>query len=674
MTGPAPILAPIEKTVVNVGAVTAPTVELMDEVLRRLASRCAEGRNPIPELAAVELTGNAVVLHLSTASSLDGPWVGTTDELHWSLPAGSDLELVGPHIVDQPAPYPLLVTIGLGDQDQLWLLNVEDLNVSITGDPTYGEDFARYLAAELACNPWSAGVDVACVGVATELAPLNPDRIHTYDPDDDTTDPIAEMLADSIHTLDRTQDAGTDAVTARAHQAGDDSWPARLLLVDAVNTNPALDQLVEIVNTHAGNTATSVVLCGRRPDAPGTVLELSDDGRLALPAAGLTLVAVGLTSDEAQGCAALLAASESVTEVPVPVDTTATDGWQSLADEAGGLRPEHALPRTLPDQPHAPGRSLLEHDDGTYLAVAATTAADLQALAPRVPETTRARVEHVDPTLDDDVAMWWHTDCALPRLYLLGPVRATTRGKALTKRKPYLTEMLAFIALRRHGATSAEVADTFTITKAKARDYVNIIRDWLGTNPRTNQPHLPDARLSPAATIRDTPTYQVLDILIDVDLFRRLRVRGTARGGDAGIEDLKKCLSLVNGRPFDYPLEREAGGGWAWLLEGDRIDEQMVVGIVDVAHTVTVHALAVGDLATARMAAETATAVAPHEEIARLDMAAVAAAEGNSAEARRIVRDEVCNRTDDEGAPPELADRTTEILAGHEGWHEHRAS
>ena len=131
----------------------------------------------MPELAAVELAQRALTLHLSTPTTLEPPWLGSTDQLHWTLPAGADLRDVGPLTPDQPAPYPLLVTIGAGDDGSVWLLNIEDLDLSITGDATFGRDFARYLAAEIACNPWSHGVRVDLVGVAHEVA-TNEHRPH----------------------------------------------------------------------------------------------------------------------------------------------------------------------------------------------------------------------------------------------------------------------------------------------------------------------------------------------------------------------------------------------------------------------------------------------------------------------------------------------------------------
>lgn len=68
---------------------------------------------------------------------------------------------------------------------------------------------------------------------------------------------------------------------------------------------------------------------GVRDGEPGVVLDMSSSGRVRLPSAGLDLVAVGLTSDEALGCAALLAAAEEVQDVAMPVDVEA-GGWLAV--------------------------------------------------------------------------------------------------------------------------------------------------------------------------------------------------------------------------------------------------------------------------------------------------------------------------------------------------------
>src|SRR5665811_1581413 len=111
----------------------------MDVLLRRLAARQSAARQDMPNLAAVELIAGGIVLHLSQAHDLPAPWQGSQDRMRWSCPTGVDVDEVGPHEPDQPAPYPLLVTIGASDDNDVWLLNCEDLPViTITGDPTYG--------------------------------------------------------------------------------------------------------------------------------------------------------------------------------------------------------------------------------------------------------------------------------------------------------------------------------------------------------------------------------------------------------------------------------------------------------------------------------------------------------------------------------------------------------
>jgi len=146
--------------------------------------------------------------------------------------------------------------------------------------------------------------------------------------------------------------------------------------------------------------------------------------------------------------------------------------------------------------------------------------------------------------------------------------------------------------------------------------------------------------------------------LADIDLFRRLRSRGQARGSE-GLVDLQAALELVTGEPFTG----QRGRGWAWLADGVRIDHHMVCAVVDVAHTITTAALHSGDLELARSATETALLAAPYEDTPRLDLAAVIAAEGDRQAAERMLRDEVSNRAEDGDAPDDLPERTAELVA-----------
>jgi LysM repeat protein len=657
ITVPSQQLTPVEKTISAIGDLSAPKITVVDATLRRLAASQTAAHQAMPPLAAIQLSNSTIRLHLSEPFNLAAPWQNTNERC-WSVPLNIDLDELGPHVADQPAPYPLLVTIGSDDDNQVWLLNLEELAVvSIGGDPTYRADFARYLAAELACNPWSDAVTVDCVGVGGEVAPLNPDRVSAHPAG---TDPTAEVLVDAIAMLGRSDDVGADTRTARAQQAGADSWPARLVMINLTDQQPGgpLDQLTSVVREHQGQTGTAIVTVGHHKNAGGVVTNVTGDGRLRVPSQGLDLVAVGLTADEALGCAALIAQSTAdAPDVPMPERVDA-DGWYAYADEAGALRTGHTQSRGTPPDPAAkPSTSILPRDDEDYLGAAATTAEELAALAPQVPAGLRQAVESTDPTLEADLDAWFADDCDLPRLTLLGPVGARTHGVAIAKRKPYYTELLAYLATRRHGATPEEVADAFSITGPRVRNDIKVLRDWLGVDPRTGRKHLPDARESASARARGIGVYQVEDLLVDADLFRRLRVRGESRGAD-GIDDLRRALRLVTGQPFD----KLRPGGWTWLDEGDRLDHHLVCGIVDVAHLVTTQALAEGDLNTAREATKIATSAAPYEEIPRLDLAAIAAAAGHRQEAARILRDEVCNRSDDGQPPLELSERTEQIL------------
>ena len=655
---PPPEVTPVEKTLIAAGGPALPTLELIDQALRRLTPS-AEGT--MPRIAAVEVS-DRLTLHLAVPADLPAPWQPAPDAAHWSIPADTQPGPLGPmRDPDSAAPYPQLAVLGSSDKGATWLLNLEELGtLTITGDTAHAADLARALAAEIAVNPWTRDVRIDCVGVAEHATPLNPMRARHHT----TPDVIGHVLADAVQTVDRLTEAeAADISTARAVDAGYDLWEGRLLVLDATHsTDEQLKHLLRLVDDQPGRTGVAIIIVGGDPKLARHTLELTPAGRVHFDEVGLNLVAAGLTPDEAEGCAILINAADDLDDEPVPDDPEATDGWRSLTDQAGALLEQLTQPRdaTKPDP-----TSLLEAPDNAYTAVAAATVEDLVALAPSVPSFVNDQVRAADPSLDADLELWFADTDTLPRLWLLGPLKGRTGSggdpTALLKRKAHTLELAAYLATRPHGATTAQIADAFGITFDRVRKDMSVVRRWLGTNPRTGRLHLPDATTTQAAKTRGVGAYQLDDVLVDADLFRRLRARAQSRGSE-GIADLRTALKLVMGTPFS-DLRSHSG---AWLADNDRLDQQLLCAIVDVAHIVTTDALHKGDLAGARAAAEAAHGAAPEEDTPRLDLAAVLTAEGRPAEADHLAR-EICNRSDIEGSTPtDLPQRTDRLIRQHD--------
>ena len=249
------------------------------------------------------------------------------------------------------------------------------------------------------------------------------------------------------------------------------------------------------------------------------------------------------------------------------------------------------------------GTSVLPGADAHYLRVGAARAEELQALAPRVTPDRREEIIAADPSLDAELADWLDPDSGTPKLTLLGPVHLHAGGERPPKRISYHTEVAAFLATREHGATAEQVAAAFDVATTSIYSRINTVRAWLGTNPRTGHKYLPDSTQSSAGKARGVGVYQLVGVLVDADLFTRLRCRALALGGPRGLAYLQAALDLVTGAPFEQLRE----GGYGWLAETP-LDHHLVVAIVDTAHTAHLEYLRTGDLPKARAAAQTAAA------------------------------------------------------------------
>lgn len=611
-------VAPIEMTAQVATGLCARLVDRVDHILRRI--------DPAVELHALTVARDATI-HVHTPDSLADPWIRHKDG--WMLPNQVPVEQVGAGVADAPCAFPLLVTIGTDIDDQVVLLNLETVGcLTLAGDDLMRADFLRYLAAELGVNPWSEGARVSCHGPAADAIALAPHRLDAND---------EEVLSLARQNLRRSQDNHVPAHHGRALQTDEENWPAAVLLT-ATGTASS-HSITELVAGHPHNTGTAVVTSSETDP----LLTITSSGRVR--GLGMELTAVGLTEDEAAGCAALLTTALD--------DDTTAPASNELTDVTGNILDEHRADRA----DTTASAAILPETDQDYLAGTAATADDLAVLAPRIHEPIAHRLLSGDPSLDDDVAAWFSPQCPYPRLSLLGPVAARCYGKPRAKQKAYYTEALAYLALHPHGVTGDQIAEAFGLSIQRARTVISNLRQWVGTNPRTGQPHIPDAKSSPQAQARGIGVYLVEDLLVDTDLFRRLRARALANG-PAGIDDLETALQLVNGRPFDQLRP----AGWTWLLEGDRIDQHMMCAVGDVAHVVVTHHLHNGDLDAAHQAARIACQADPDSEVARLDMAAIMVETGHSGIARQVLADAL-----DDTADLDLTQRGEQI-ANRRNW------
>lgn len=612
-------LVAVEKTA-RLSAGTVPRLQELDRLLRHLADGLALTRQPRPHLQHIELADQCVTLHLAGPAAPPPGWGGSDKAWTFRL----DQPLPDP---ESPAPWPLLCTIGTTDDGHLVLPNLEELGtIALTGDQEAAAALARSMTAELTLSPWSMLTDIDTIGVAAELADLDSMRLHHHEPD-------------GVGFLDR--------LTAELATRGDNE-PEMFHAVIASDVDAA-EPLIRVITNNTGRLGAAVVTSSDTPIPDAVSFHLTKDGRLHIQDLGLDLTSAGLTVDEAAATAAIVAVTRDAAPVPPPVHVAQEPTWRADTDRLGSLVTAYAdAPHTVQEVAHTADDTA---DGAAEPETVDETASPSQLEAPEV----------LDPTLDEDVAAWFDPDSRAPKLHLLGPVRATAHGNpaAVARRKPHYVELLAYLALHSEGVSSQQVAEAFSMSKDRVRIDIGVVRKWLGNNPRTGRPYLPPAAQTRAAGEAGIWTYQVDDVLVDADLFRRLRARGQARG-DEGQKDFDTALRLVKGAPFSDLRET----GWSWLFDTEsRDDEILACAIVDVAHDVVTAALRDESVDRAAEAVAIATLASPYDEIARVDRAAVLVAQGHEDAAREFLAAAVHNRSDDSLGPLEVSTRTSVELS-----------
>lgn len=642
-------LAEVEQAIIEHGSEAQENVEFLDRALRHVAACCRAAGHPLPQLGAAVLGMEDLTLLFTQPAVGEVPegWTATDDARAWMLPRWT---LLAEDLETQAAPYPALVTIGQDGSGRTWLLDLETLGVcGIGGEPEQVADLARFMVAELAVNAWSEGSEVLLADqFASETIGLNPARLQQVDRSDALT--RATLLTDEMGEVEQNLDV--DVLTRRRDE----------LLLDT--TNPVVIVVASrpdgafVADLEDRDRSRVVVVHG---DEESPAVELTGDGMAFLPRWGISVKAFTLPSADAEAMAALLASTRNVEDEPVPPAESDDGPLGKFARVDGSLREEYTEPR------HTEGNdpsSLLPQSDEAYVATAATTPADMAAVAPSVPDKTRAEIEAIDPTLDQDLADWYDPSSPRPKIRLLGAVDVTARNggdPAAINNLAGTISFIAYLACQERGVTGERAADAFGWkTQKTVQNRATDARHLVGARPDGGD-WLPDASTSDGAR-RGTPTYGLVKgpggVLVDVDLFVRLRFRAQKRGDDGCEQDLVTALSLVEGAPFEAATDRR----FPWLFQGQRHDDIMVAAVHDVAHVLATRAAADGRTDLVRLACEAARKASPHSDVAWLDLAAATEADAGRTAADELVRTQVVDRFD-EDLPPR-----TEVVLDQRDW------
>lgn len=584
-----PELVDVERQVAAVGSTAVADLAWLDEALRSLTHpTTVNGGPPLPDVVAVRMTSETIELVLTAAhSEPPAPWTADPESAsRWTVRRHDELSYDPAAREHQAAPFPALASIGYTSSGEYWLLDLERVAaIALRGDADLCLDLARFMAAELAHNPWSEALQVTMVGFGRELIDFNPDRL-SY------TEDLAGLLVSLRQQLDQVHARGADDVNSHVV----------LVAPHCVADRHRLNEVLSRMRERPGRTGVALVLTEQSEETLGTRWELSLDaeGFLLIPALGQKLTALRLPQAEASKLAKLISSAAVTDDVEMPAAAPCHPQDQH-ADAAGALRMQ---------------------------------AGDASDMPPSA--ATLAEVASVDPTLDVDLAAWRDPENTRPKVHLLGNVHVDAHGELPTQspRLAWNTEVVAYLATHPEGVTAERFGtdlwpdDPDIVGKTRIRQAILVARKWLGTDEH-DRDYLPKGTTSIATD--GVAKYELVNELVDAELFRRLRIRGHARGAD-GIEDLWRALHLVTGPPFSG----RRPGGYSWLVEG-ALDHVYAAMVADTSHAVALHHLGRDEPQRAADAAQVALLAGSTEDTPLLDLLAASDALGTEAESSSLV-------------------------------------
>jgi len=513
--------------------------------------------------------------------------------------------LVAPHVAAEPSALPALIA-GMRTHGRRSAVAV------VLADGQQHPE-ARW---QLTLDP-AGRVDVPDLGVRDLHAVAVPHHEGTS---------IAQLLGSSANTADRPAPAATGGHPWDAWYA--DACGA--LRSEATTPGPA--PALTLIGNPREEAAEAVAGTGGETAGAGAAGEDLD---------GLTDLAPAADGNTAPEPVAEVAAPAAQEATPTPDSHAVGDHEDAVVP---GLRP-------------AAGATHAATTSGASAITLPTTGAAAtsggRAGTSTIGDEVRAQVVGNDPHLERDLRDWYDQESPRPKVTLLGPTRVRAGGSlpADKPREEWHTEVVVYLSMHGRGVTGERAREDLWANDPgprKLRDTMAKVRQWLGPD------YLPDAS--------SDGTYATNGLLVDGELFRRLRLRAIAAGDPERVEYLRRALALVQGPPLTGRGQRETRG--YRFLAAEPLDAILQSAIEDVAHQVATYHLTNADDADpskALAAAEVAMRAGSVADAPLLDTMLALDALGRTAEADAYQNRVLGNHADAE-VEEDLPAGTYEVL------------
>jgi len=529
----------------------------VDRALRTVAARNAVSGAALPAIRLARLIDGQFELYLAEPAQLPAPFLPTANETLWVLDPDGDI-LDADQAANYAAPYPSLVTVGHDSDGGLILVDLEHVGALALDatEPAEPAQIMAAVAAELATSLWSDDLRVTTVGAFHDLTEvLDGGRIRHVE---GTPQRIDELLAEVRSRADADRKAFSDVGTpnlpeARRTGVAEGSWAPEILLIAAPLSAEQQDRLALLVADEPRVAVAAVTSSGPPLTEWAVHIDPVDREHAILEPIGL-----GIALQRIGG-----------RDYPHVLDLLRSAGAPSGAGNPSWVVDQNT-DRPLVDVPPRPVGQQGDADD----------------LDPPIDARTTPGLVDAEP--------------AVPLVAVLGPVEIQhASALAEASKRGQLTALAAYLALypgQSHEAVDEALWPGTRVALATRNTAMTKLRNWLGADPH-GADYLPRAtaqgyRLHPA-------------IHTDWQIFQELLPSGPA---NATTEDLLAALQLVRDQPFKGVNPRK-------YLWAERLQQEMIAAIGDVADELTRRALRAGDHRTALRATLTGLTAEPGSEV-----------------------------------------------------------